>query len=137
MCPKGPVKFIEWKAAEVNVDSDTQDQEWAVVSTGRSSRHRTNSGTIPLLLLDHIFSYYVYLSVFPLFLSECARAEPLRLNTVNLKSFKVSRHRHGQHLTFARRGDSRSLTTFIFLHGNPDYFVKSLLGHLKAHRYAK
>lgn len=104
----GRNKYIEWKAAEVNVDSDTQDHEWAVVSTGRSSRHRSNS--------------------------ECARAEPLRLNTVNLKSFRVSRHRYGQHLTFAQRGESRSLITFIFHQGNADVFVKSLLGQLKAYR---
>ncbi|KAJ1526930.1 hypothetical protein ONE63_008478 [Megalurothrips usitatus] len=107
----GNIKYIEWKSAEVNVDSDTQDQEWAVVSTGRSSRHRSSS--------------------------ECARAEPLRMNTVNLRSFKVSRHRHGQHLTFAKREESRSLTTFIFLHGNADSFVKALLGHLKAYRSKK
>ncbi|XP_034243519.1 TBC1 domain family member 15 [Thrips palmi] len=107
----GPVKYIEWKAAEVNVDSDTQDQEWAVVSTGRSSRHRSNS--------------------------ECIRAEPLRLNTVNLKSFKVSRHRHGQHLTFAKRDESRSFITFIFYQANADIFVKSLMGHLKIYRSKK
>ena len=107
----GPVKFVEWKAAEVNVDSDTQDQEWAVVSTGRSSRHRTSS--------------------------ECARVEPLRLNTVNLKSFKVSRHRHGQHLTFARRGEGRSHITFIFDHGKADCFVNALVGHLKVYKSRK
>lgn len=136
---QGSVKYIEWKAAEVNVDSDTQDQEWAVVSTGRSSRHRSNSGRhFPLFYLLDLNSVKksgtnnIHTFSFPL--SECARAEPLRLNTVNLKSFRVSRHRHGPHLTFASREESRSIVTFIFHHGNADYFVKCLLGHLKAYR---
>lgn len=39
-------RFIEWKANDVTVDSDVQDQEWAVVNTVQK-RVRTLSGNLP------------------------------------------------------------------------------------------
>lgn len=40
-------KFLEWKPNDVTVDSEIQDQEWAVVNTVQK-RTRTISGSLPL-----------------------------------------------------------------------------------------
>lgn len=38
--------MLEWKPNDITIDSDIQDQEWAVVNTIQK-RYRTLSGTLP------------------------------------------------------------------------------------------
>ncbi|KAK9731846.1 Rab-GTPase-TBC domain [Popillia japonica] len=100
--------FIEWKPNEnLTIDSDIQDQEWAVVNTVEK-RTRTLSG-----------------SLIP---EEANRSKYLRVNFDTIKSFKVANS--GRKILFNDgRGDV--ICTFSFQNGNSTCFIASLRQHIK------
>lgn len=101
------MRFIEWKPNDVTVDSDIQDQEWAVVNTIQK-RTRTLSGNLPPDYHNKI---------------RC-----IRLNFDEIKSFRVS-NKYRQ-LVF-NDGTSECLCTFFFQHGNCEMLLSSLRNMLK------
>ncbi|XP_067010162.2 TBC1 domain family member 15 isoform X2 [Anabrus simplex] len=96
-------KYIEWKPTEVSVDSD--DQEWAMVTTG-GRRTRTTSGSV----------------------DSQTRSRPLRIPISELKSFRVTKR--GQQLTFMQN-EGVVYCIFFFHNGNADCFVNALRGNVK------
>ncbi|CAH0581583.1 unnamed protein product [Chrysodeixis includens] len=102
-------KSIEWRPNDlITIDSDTQDQEWAVVNTiGR--RQRTLSGNIT--------SDYA-----------TARARIIKINLDELKTFRVTRN--NQQMQFSTKPGVWQ-TTFYFQHGNAEIFVAYLKNHIK------
>nr|XP_032514968.1 TBC1 domain family member 15 isoform X1 [Danaus plexippus plexippus]XP_032514969.1 TBC1 domain family member 15 isoform X2 [Danaus plexippus plexippus] len=102
-------KCIEWRPNDlITIDSDTQDQEWAVVNTiGR--RQRTLSGNMT--------SDY-----------EAARARIIRIPLDELKSFKVSRN--NQQMQFSTKQGVWQNTCY-FQHGNAEIFLSYLKNHVK------
>ncbi|CAH1995219.1 unnamed protein product [Acanthoscelides obtectus] len=97
-------KFIEWKPNDITVDSDMQDQEWAVVNTIQK-RFRTLSGNYPPDYQNR---------------NRCIK---IRLDEV--KSFRVANKY--RHLTFYD-GKSETLCSFLFQHGNCESLIKGVLG---------
>ncbi|XP_044749210.1 TBC1 domain family member 15 [Coccinella septempunctata] len=95
-------KYIEWKPIDVTVDSDIQDQEWAVVNTVER-RIRTLSGSVPPEYKN--------------------RSKYLRVNFEEIKSFRVSDK--NRRLTF-NDGKSEQICTYLFQHGNCEHFVNFL-----------
>ncbi|CAK1540745.1 unnamed protein product [Leptosia nina] len=102
-------KCIEWRPNDlITIDSDTQDQEWAVVNTiGR--RQRTLSGNMT--------SDYA-----------AARARIVKIPLDELKTFKVARN--SQQMQFSTKPGIWQ-NTFYFQHGNAEVFVSQLKNHLK------
>ncbi|XP_045514752.1 TBC1 domain family member 15 isoform X2 [Pieris brassicae] len=102
-------KCIEWRPNDlITIDSDTQDQEWAVVNTiGR--RQRTLSGNMT--------SDYA-----------AARARIVRIPLAELKTFKVTRN--NQQMQFSTKSGVWQ-NTFYFQHGNAEIFVAYLKNHVK------
>ncbi|RVE54720.1 hypothetical protein evm_000487 [Chilo suppressalis] len=102
-------KCIEWRPNDlITIDSDTQDQEWAVVNTiGR--RQRTLSGNMT--------SDYA-----------TARARIIRIPLEDLKTFRVTRN--NQQMQFSTKPGVWQ-NTFYFQHGNAEIFVASLKNHVK------
>lgn len=102
-------KCIEWRPNDlITIDSDTQDQEWAVVNTiGR--RQRTLSGN---MTSDNA----------------AARARIIRIPLEELKTFKTSRNNQQLQLT-TKQGVWQN--TFHFQDGNAEIFVAYLKNHLK------
>ncbi|KAL4710678.1 hypothetical protein ACJJTC_003314 [Scirpophaga incertulas] len=102
-------KTIEWRPIDtITIDSDTQDQEWAVVNTiGR--RERTFSGN---LTADYL----------------TARARIIRIPLDELKSFRVTRN--CQLIQFSTYPGVWQ-TTFYFQHGNAETFIANLKSHVK------
>ncbi|XP_034827199.1 TBC1 domain family member 15 isoform X1 [Maniola hyperantus] len=102
-------KCIEWRPNDlITIDTDTQDQEWAVVNTiGR--RQRTLSGTMT--------SDYA-----------AARARIIRIPLDELKTFKCSRN--NQQMQFSTKPGVWH-NTFYFQHGNAEVFVANLKNHVK------
>ncbi|XP_041987896.1 TBC1 domain family member 15 isoform X2 [Aricia agestis] len=102
-------KAVEWRPNDlITIDSDIQDQEWAVVNTiGR--RQRTLSGNIT--------SDYA-----------AARARVIRIPLNQLKSFRVSRNFQQMQISM-KQGTWHS--TFYFQHGNAEIFVANLKSHVK------
>ncbi|KAI4464041.1 tbc1 domain family member gtpase-activating protein [Holotrichia oblita] len=100
--------FIEWKPNEnLTIDSDIQDQEWAVVNTVEK-RTRTLSG-----------------SLIP---EEANRSKYLRVNFDTIKSFKVADN--GRRILF-NDGSGDTICTFSFQNGNSTCFIASLRQHIK------
>lgn len=95
-------RCIEWKPNDVTIDSDIQDQEWAVVNTVER-RTRTFSET-------------------------CSRSKYLKVNMIDVKSFRVSRNK--QKLAFMD-GKGESLCNFLFQHSNCDLILATLKGILR------
>ncbi|XP_026314752.1 TBC1 domain family member 15 isoform X2 [Hyposmocoma kahamanoa] len=107
-------KCIEWRPNDlITIDSDTQDQEWAVVNTieiisiGR--RQRTLSGNMT--------SDYA-----------TARARIIKISLDELKTFKVTRNSQQMHFS-TKPGVWQA--TFYFQHGHAEMFVANLKNHLK------
>ncbi|XP_063359531.1 TBC1 domain family member 15 isoform X4 [Cydia amplana] len=102
-------KCIEWRPNDlITIDSDTQDQEWAVVNTiGR--RQRTLSGNIT--------SDYAN-----------ARSRIIKIALDDLKTFRVTRN--SQQMQFSTKPGIWQ-TTFYFQHGNAEIFVANLKNHIK------
>ncbi|KAL0831600.1 hypothetical protein ABMA28_002382 [Loxostege sticticalis] len=102
-------KCIEWRPNDlITIDSDTQDQEWAVVNTiGR--RQRTLSGNMT--------SDYA-----------TARARIIKIPLEDLKTFRVTRN--NQQMQFSTKPGVWQ-TTFYFQHGNAEIFVAYLKNHVK------
>ncbi|XP_012548676.1 TBC1 domain family member 15 isoform X1 [Bombyx mandarina] len=102
-------KCIEWRPNDlITIDSDTQDQEWAVVNTvGR--RQRTLSGNIT--------SDYANL-----------RARIIKIPLDDLKTFRITRN--NQQMQFSTKPGVWQ-NTFYFQHGNAEIFVAYLKNHLK------
>lgn len=100
--------FIEWKPNDnLTIDSDIQDQEWAVVNTVEK-RTRTLSG-----------------SLIP---EEANRSKYLRISLENIKSFKVANN--GRKINFNDgRGDI--ICTFSFQNGNSTCFIAALKQYIK------
>lgn len=101
------MRFIEWKPNDVTVDSEFQDQEWAVVNTVQK-RTRTLSGNLPPDYHNKI---------------KC-----IRLNFNEIKSFRVA-NKYRQ-LTF-NDGASECLCSFLFQHGNCEMLLLTLRNMLK------
>ncbi|KAI5633910.1 rab-GTPase-TBC domain-containing protein [Phthorimaea operculella] len=103
-------KCIEWRPLDlITIDSDTQDQEWAVVNTiGR--RQRTLSGNMT--------SDYA-----------TARARIIRIPLEDLKSFRVTRN--NQQLQLSTKPGVWQ-TTLYFQHGNAEVFMSNLKNHVKS-----
>lgn len=99
-------RFIEWKPNDITIDSDIQDQEWAVVNTVER-RTRTLSGSSPP--------------------DSLSRAKLFRVNMKDIKSFRITRN--NQKLSF-NDANKKSLCSFCFQHGNADTLVLSLRGGL-------
>lgn len=98
-------RFIEWKPNDITIDSDMQDQEWAVVNTVER-RTRTLSGSSPPDgLLRRI----------------------LRVNLKEIKSLRITRN--SQKLSF-NDANQKPICSFLFQHGNADYLVAVLRGGL-------
>lgn len=95
-------RFLEWKPNDVTVDSDIQDQEWAVVNTVQK-RVRTLSGNLPP-------DYH-------------SRLKNLKFNFDDIKSFRVANQ--NRQLTFFD-GSAETLATFLFQHGNCEWLVNIL-----------
>ncbi|XP_028175645.1 TBC1 domain family member 15 isoform X1 [Ostrinia furnacalis] len=102
-------KCIEWRPNDlITIDSDTQDQEWAVVNTiGR--RQRTLSGNMT--------SDYA-----------TARARIIKIPLQDLKTFRITRN--SQQMQFSTKPGVWQ-TTFYFQHGNAEIFVAYLKNHVK------
>lgn len=101
------MRFIEWKPNDVTVDSEIQDQEWAVVNTIQK-RTRTLSGNFPP-------DYHNKL--------RC-----IKLNFNDIKSFRVA-NKYRQ-LSFMD-GASECLCLFLFQHGNCEMLLLTLRRLLK------
>lgn len=99
-------KFIEWKSNDVTIESEVQDQEWAVVNAVRSTerRIRTLSGST----IDNTNSRII------------------KINMNQVKSFKASK-KHDK-LKFIG-GNGETIIGFLFQHGN----CSSLVGTLKSY----
>ncbi|CAH0560137.1 unnamed protein product [Brassicogethes aeneus] len=95
-------RFLEWKPNDITVDSDMQDQEWAVVNTIQK-RTRTISGSLP--------SDY------------SNRLRSLRVPFRDIKSFKSS-HKNRELTVYNGQGDT--ICIFLF-QTNCDHMA----GHLK------
>ncbi|XP_021194321.3 TBC1 domain family member 15 isoform X2 [Helicoverpa armigera] len=110
-------KCIEWRPNDlITIDSDTQDQEWAVVNTigitmsyAKGRRQRTLSGNIT--------SDYA-----------TARARIIKIPIEELKTFRVTRN--NQQMQFSTKPGVWQ-TTFYFQHGNAEIFVAYLKNHVK------
>ncbi|XP_066147309.1 TBC1 domain family member 15 [Euwallacea fornicatus] len=100
-------RFLEWKPNDVTVDSDVQDQEWAVVNTVQK-RVRTLSGNLPP-------DYY-------------NRLKNLKIGFDDIKSFRIANN--NRLLTFFD-GASEVMCSFLFQHGNCEYLVEVLKSFLK------
>lgn len=100
-------RILEWKPNDVTVDSDLQDQEWAVVNTVQK-RVRTLSGSLPS-------DYH-------------NRLKCLKVSLVDVKSFRVANK--SRQLTFYD-GSSECICTFQFQHGNCEYLIGVLKTILK------
>ncbi|XP_013149195.1 PREDICTED: TBC1 domain family member 15 [Papilio polytes] len=102
-------KCVEWRPNDlITIDSDTQDQEWAVVNTiGR--RQRTLSGNMT--------SDYATL-----------RARIIKIPLSELKTFRVSRN--NQQMQFSTKSGVWQMS-FYFQHGNAEIFVAYLKNHVK------
>lgn len=99
---------VEWKPNEnLTIDSDIQDQEWAVVNTVEK-RTRTLSGN--------------------LLPEEANRSKYLRINFDKIKSFKVANN--GRRITF-NDGRCDTLCSFSFQNGNSTCFIASIKQHIK------
>ncbi|XP_063241502.1 TBC1 domain family member 15 [Bacillus rossius redtenbacheri] len=95
-------KCIEWKPTDDSVDSEMNDQEWAMVNT-HGRRVRT--------------------------LSECqSRPRPIRIEMSDLKSFRVTRN--SQQISLMQR-DGTTHSSFFFQHANADSFVGALKANVK------
>lgn len=100
-------RFIEWKPIDVTVDSEIQDQEWAVVNTVEK-RTRTLSGNLPP-------DYH-------------NKVRCIRLNFDEIKSFRVSNK--FRQIVF-NDGTSECLCSFLFQHGNCESLLLTLKTMLK------
>ncbi|VVC88126.1 unnamed protein product [Leptidea sinapis] len=102
-------KCIEWRPNDlITIDSDSQDQEWAVVHTiGR--RQRTLSGNMT--------SDYA-----------AARARIIRIQIDELKTFRMTRN--NQQMQFSTKPGVWQ-NTFYFQHGNAEIFLASLKNYVK------
>ncbi|XP_060530339.1 TBC1 domain family member 15 isoform X2 [Cylas formicarius] len=92
-------QFLEWKPNDVTVDSDVQDQEWAVVNTVQK-RVRTLSGNFP--------SDYQ------------GRLKSFKISFDDIKSFHVG-NKNRQLILYD--GSSEPICSFIFQHGNCECLV--------------
>ncbi|KAL1506574.1 hypothetical protein ABEB36_005908 [Hypothenemus hampei] len=100
-----PIKrFLEWKPNDVTIDSDVQDQEWAVVNTVQK-RSRTLSGNLPA---DHY-----------------NKLRSLKINFEDIK--RVAKK--NRDLTFFD-GSSEPMCTLLFQHGDCFYFIDLLKTYL-------
>lgn len=88
-------KFIEWKSNDVTIESDAQDQEWAVVNAVQASERRTR--TLSGSTVDS------------------SNSRNIKVNMSEVKSFKASK-KHDR-LTFIS-GDGEDIIGFSFQHGN-------------------
>ncbi|XP_044733029.1 TBC1 domain family member 15 [Chrysoperla carnea] len=96
-------RFIEWKRTDITVDSEIQDQEWAVVNT-IGQRARTLSGSSQPS-------------------AEQTTKRVIRLNTREMKSFRLARN---SHLISFTNKDGSPHSSFFFQHGNGDRFISAL-----------
>lgn len=102
------MKFIEWKPNDITVDSDFQDQEWAVVNTIQK-RTRTLSGNLPP-------DYH-------------SKVKFIRLNFNEIKSFRIA-NKYRQLLV--NDGAGECICGFLFQHGNCDILLGTLRHMMKA-----
>nr|CAD7571204.1 unnamed protein product [Timema californicum] len=101
-------KCIEWKPADVSVESEMHDQEWAMVNmSGRRVRTMSESQNRP---------------------------RPIRIELSDLKSFRITRN--SQQVALMQR-DGTTHSSFFFQHGNADSFVCALRENLKVTRSRK
>ncbi|XP_073949842.1 TBC1 domain family member 15/17 [Choristoneura fumiferana] len=116
--PRGN-KVIEWRPNDlITIDSDTQDQEWAVVNTiGKISFIRGPDSRRQRTLSGNLTSDY-----------QTARARIIRIPLDELKSFRVNRT--NQQVQFSTKQGVWQ-TTFHFLHGNAEVFVSNLKNYVK------
>lgn len=101
-------KFIEWKSNDVMIESDVQDQEWAVVNAVHAPerRSRTLSGGT----------------------TDNNSSKNIKINMSTVKSFKVSKK--CDKLTF-HGGDGENIISFLFQHGNCSCLVGALHANFK------
>lgn len=99
-------RCIEWKQNDITIDSDMQEQEWAMVKTVER-RPRTLSGSSPP---DGSLPRRI-----------------IRINMKDVKSFRVTKN--SQKLSF-NDGNRKAICTFIFQHGNADRLLAELRGNL-------
>lgn len=102
------MKFIEWKPIDITVDSDFQDQEWAVVNTIQK-RTRTLSGNLPP-------DYH-------------SKVKFIRLNFNEIKSFRIA-NKYRQLLV--NDGTGECICGFLFQHGNCEFLLGTLRHMMKA-----
>ncbi|CAG4999604.1 unnamed protein product [Parnassius apollo] len=101
-------KCIEWRPNDlITIDSDTQDQEWAVVNT-IARRQRTLSGNMT--------SDYA-----------TARARIIKIPLDDLENFRISRN--NQQMIFTTKHVWQM--TLYFQHGNAEIFLANLKSHIK------
>nr|CAD7403985.1 unnamed protein product [Timema cristinae] len=106
--PENFGKCIEWKPADVSVESEMHDQEWAMVNmSGRRVRTMSESQNRP---------------------------RPIRIELSDLKSFRITRN--SQQVALMQR-DGTTHSSFFFQHGNADSFVCALRENLKVTRSRK
>lgn len=96
-------RCIEWKSNEVTIESDVQDQEWAVVSAVQAPERR--SRTLSGGTTDNSIS------------------RNIKINMATVKSFKVSKKFDRLSL---HGGDGESIISFLFQHGNCSGLVGTL-----------
>lgn len=101
------LRCIEWKPNDVTIESDVQDQEWAVVNT-IERRTRTLSGGLSS--------------------DPTNRSRFVKINLNEIKSFRV--YSNSQRLSF-QDGKGENICKFLFQHANCDHFVGTLRGLLR------
>lgn len=97
-------RCIEWKANDVTIEPDTQEQEWAVVNTVER-RTRTLSDNYP---------------------PDSTLKNKLKIDLAEVKSFRVSRNN-----LKLKDGSGDCLVTFAFHNGNCDGLIGVLKGLLR------
>ncbi|KAG5893896.1 hypothetical protein JTB14_001079 [Gonioctena quinquepunctata] len=100
-------RYIEWKPNDITVDSDVQDQEWAVVNTVQK-RNRTLSGNYPP-------DYH-------------NRIKCIKFCFEDIKSFRVANK--NRQLSF-HDGKADCLCVFGFQHGNCETLLRVLKSMMK------
>ncbi|CAG9822523.1 unnamed protein product [Phaedon cochleariae] len=100
-------RYIEWKPNDITVDSDIQDQEWAVVNTIQK-RSRTLSGNY-----SHDYQ---------------SRSKCIKFTFEAIRSFRVANK--SRQLTFYD-GKGDCLFVFVFQHGNCETLIGTLRRMLK------
>lgn len=101
----GTRKCIEWRPTEVSVDSETHDQEWAMVNTVGRRSHNSGGST-----------------------EGQNRCRSVRIEMADLKSFRIARN--GLQVTLMQR-DGTTHNAFFFQRCHVDSFVAALKGNVQ------